>query len=265
MRISAFFILAFAFLAGISGFYLRVSELLNVFDQYTGLPARAAATTFWLIALSAAFLLIIIVFAIFVAARHQAPQGFENAFGTDPVFYPIIFVIIGLVWLAGTYLYYADIRAAAVTMQTIDIIFIALSALAAICITLFAIEMFQDSRRKTPFALSIVPTIFMCFWLILIYRQNASNPVLLSYVYQCLAFVAAALSFYFTSGFLYRKPAPGKAIVSYFATIYFCVITLADPHPLSVRLIICAILAANVIHAAMLISNLQRKVGYAVD
>jgi hypothetical protein len=258
MRISAFFILFFAFVTSVGGFYLRVSELLNVFDPFTGLPERGATTSLGLIILSVVFLLIILIFTIFVAVRHQSPKGFENAFGTDPLFYPIMFVIIGIVWLVGTYMFFADLRTAG-ALHIIDVCFAVLSAISAVCITFFAIEMFQDSRRKTPYTLSIVPTVFMCFWLILLYRQNASNPILLSYVYQCLAIVSAALSFYFTSGFLYDKPAPGKAVFTYFATIYFCTVTLADSHPLSIRLIFCSIIAANTIHAAMLISNLQRK------
>ena len=258
MRVSAFFMPFFAVLAGVGGFYLRLSELLNVFDPITGLPERNAATTFWLIALSVLFMSLVFIFAIIASARHKALPGFENAFGTDPFSYPVIFTIIGVAWLAGTYMYFADLNSMG-ALNIIDICFIVLSALAAISVTLFAIEMYQDSRRKAPYALSIVPTIFLCFWLILLYRQNASNPVLLSYVYQCLAIMTSALSFYFTSGFLYEKPAPGKAIFTYYAAIYFCSISLADDLPMSIRLIFGAIIAANIMHSTLLIRNLQRK------
>ena len=258
MRISAFFVPFFSLLAGVCGFFLRMSELSNVFDPVTGLPDRGAATTLWLISLSVAFLAPVIIFAVTLTFRHKAPRGFENAFGTDPVFYPVIFVLIGIAWIVGTYLYYSDISAS-LNMQMIEVYFIALSALAAICVTFFAIEMFQDSRRKAQYMLSIVPTIFFCFWLILTYRQNASNPVLLSYVYLCLALVSSALSFYFTSGFLYDKPGPGKATVAYCAAIYFCMVTLADDHHLSIKLILGAVIAANTVHLAMLLRNLQRR------
>ena len=248
----------FAILAGVGGYYLRTSERLNVFDPITGLADRNAATTLWLIVFSVAFLIAIIIFAIIAAARHKALVGFENAFGTDPLSYPIIFSLIGIVWLIGTFMYYSDLNSMG-EMTAIDIYFIVFSALSAISVTFFAIEMFQDSRRKAPFALSVVPTVFMCFWLILLYRQNASNPVLLSYIYQCLAIVASALSFYFTSGFLYDKPAPGKAIFSYYAAIYFCAVTLADDHHMSIQIIFGTLIIANIVHSSMLLRNLQRK------
>jgi len=248
----------FAILAGIGGFYLRLSERVNVFDPLTGLPERNAATTFWLMILSVVFMIFVIIFAIVAASRHKALPGFENAFGTDPFSYPVVFTLIGIAWLVGTYLYFSDLnRSGALTAN--DIYFIVFSTIAAFSVTLFAIEMYQDSRRKAPYALSVVPTIFLCFWLIMIYRQNASNPILLSYVYQCIAIMASALSFYFTSGFLYEKPAPGKAIVMYYASIYFCAIALADDLPLSIKIIYGSIIAANIVHSTLLIKNLQER------
>ena len=258
MRITAFFAPFFVVLAGVCGFYLRVSELLNVFDVNSGLPERNAATTLWLVVLSAAFALIVILFAIRVASKHKALSGFENAFGTDPLAYPIIFLITGILWIIGTYFYYSylSLRNA---LNTYDIIFIVFSAVSAISVTMFAIEMYQDSRRKISFVLSVVPTAFMCFWLIFMYKNNASNPILLSYIYQCLAIVASALSFYFTSGFLYGKPAPGKSIVAYYLAIYFCIVTIADNHHMGIKMIFVALIAVNLVHSTMLLRNLQRK------
>ena len=258
MRVSAFVVPFFAVIAGIGGLNLRLSELHNVFDTLTGLPYRNAATTTWLIILSAAFIFCIIIFAIKIAAKHKALPGFESAFGTDPIAYPIIFVIIGIVWITGSLMYFFYLNSNdAVTAN--DIYFIAFSVIAAASTTFFAIEMYKDSRRNAAYALCIIPTVFMCFWLIFLYRHNASNPVMLSYIYQCLAIVASALSFYFTSGFLYGKPAPGKSIVSYYAAIYFCFVALADNIPPGIKLIYSALIAINLVHATMLLKNLQRK------
>jgi len=258
MRITAFFAPFIVILAGICGFYLRVSELLNAFDINTGLPEKNSATTMWLAGLSAVFVLFVIIFAIKTASKHKSLTGFENAFGTDPLAYPIIFIVVGILWIAGTYFYYSYISLRNI-VSTYDIIFVVFSAISAISVTLFAIEMYQDSRRKISFALSVVPTAFMCFWLIFMYSSNASNPVLLSYIYQCLAIVASALSFYFTAGFLYGKPAPGKSIVAYYTAIYFGIVTLADNHDMGIKVIFFTLIVVNLVHSTMLIRNLQRK------
>ena len=259
MRIAAFFMPLFALLSGAAGFCLRMAELMNVFEARTGLPERGALLTYMLVVASVLFLIIMLLFSIYVAAKRTTQRGFENAFGTDPLTYPFALSIIGVLWLGATVKYFVDVTATgAVTMA--EIYFSGLSALSAICVALFAIEIYQDPRRKSTFALSIVPTLFMCFWLILLYRQNAANPILLSYAYQCLALIATALGFYFTSGFVYNKPAPGKTVFCYFAAIYFCFVTLADDHVTAVKLIFAAIIALNAVYCSKLIRHLYRKV-----
>jgi len=258
MRISAYLVPLLTILAGLIGYNLRLSERLNVLDTVTGLPYRNSPTTTWLIVLSVAFVLCIIIFAIRVSAKHKALPGFENAFGTDPTAYPIIFISIGLLWVVGTYLYFSDLSSS-YNITAIDIYFLAFSVISAVSITFFAIEMYQDSRRNTRYALCVLPTVFMCFWLIFVYRQNASNPILLSYIYQCIAIIASTLSFYFTSGFLYGKPAPARAIAAYYTAIYFCIVTLADDHHFGIKLIFIALIAANLVHSTMFMRNLQSK------
>jgi len=258
MRISSVFIPFFALLAGAGGFYLRLTELLNVFNKGAGLPQRGAPVTIALFVLTAVFLVFALLFSLRATARHRALEGFENAFGTDPLSYPVIFSLIGVAWVGATVRHFMELNATGIP-TVLQIYFLILSALAGISIAVFAIEMYQDPRRKIIYALSIIPTLFMCFWLILMYRRNSSNPVLLSYCYECLAIITAALAYYFTSGFVYGKPAPGKAIFTYLAAIYFCFITLADDHTPGVKIIFTAILTANVLYASMLIRNLRWK------
>jgi len=257
MRVSAFLLPLFSILAGIGGFLFRRSEHINVFDVITGLPVRDAPV-FGLAIYSLIFVIIVVVFAVRASIKHKALDGFESAFGTDPLLYPVIFVLIGMLWIAGTYLHFANI-AGNREISVDDILFITFSALSAISVTFFAIEMYQDSRRNAPYALSVVPTLFLCFWLILVFRDNSTNPTLISYSYQSLAIVASALGFYFTAGFLYGKPAPGRAIFAYNSAIFFSIITLADDHSFGITLLIYAIISANVVYSVMLIRNLQRK------
>ncbi|MCL2223089.1 MAG: hypothetical protein FWC20_06095 [Oscillospiraceae bacterium] len=258
MKILAVLVPLYAILAGLGGFLLRSRELANVFDPITGLPGRGALTTAVLIAFTLANLLAIGVFSAYIAAKRKPPTGFENTFGADPIFYPILFVLIGIVWLVGTYLIFDSLRLAG-ELSLSYMYFLILSGLAAICVSVFAIEMFQDCRRKASYALSLVPTVFLCFWLIISYIENATNPVLISYVYRIFAIATAALAFYFTSGFIYNKSAPGKAIASYYASIYFSAVTLADDIHIGQKLIFAAIIAASLIHLSVMLRHLSPK------
>jgi hypothetical protein len=144
-------------------------------------------------------------------------------------------------------------------MQNAEIYFAILSALAAISLMLFAIEIFKDPKQKLKFVLSIIPPLFMCFWILSLYRQNAANPVLLTYVYHFLALVSSLLGFYSTSGFVFGKSSPGKTIFFCLAAIYFCFTTLADPHAVGIRVIFGLLIAVNTVNSAMLIRRLTVK------
>jgi len=257
VRIAAFFMPFFAFLVGAVGFYIRRLELQTVFDS-AGLPERGAVLTYALIALAVVFFVFSLIFSIIVAARHSALKGFENAFGTDSLAYPFSFGLIGLIWLAVTFMYFLENRAGG-HLTLLTIYFSIFSALSAISASFFAVEMFNDPSRKSVFALSVIPTLFLCFWLVLVYRDNASNPILLSYGYQILAIIASALAFYFTSGFVYGKPAPGKTVFFYLMAIFFCFITIADGHNIMIRAIFGSILLMNLLYLYKLVRNLRRK------
>ena len=247
-----------AIFAGITGFFLRNTEIISVFDNATGLPERNAAVTLVLIVFTCVFMVAAIVFAVRTSMKYSALGRFDNAFGTDGFAYPVAVTVISVVWFVATVIRYLTLNSSGDVPAT-ELIFAILSALSAISSAFFAIEMYKNPRRKTVFALSIVPTLFMCFWLIMLYRENASNHVLLSYAYKCLAIMSATLGFYFTSGFVYGKSPVGKAIISYCASVYFCLVTLADDNPVPIKLIFGAIAAVNVIYSSMLVRNLQSK------
>ena len=258
MKISSAMMPLFALLAGVAGFYIRLQELWSVIDARTGLPQRGAALTLTLIALTVAFILLLLIFSICVSKRYKSPEGFEYAFGTEMLSYPVMFAIIGIIWIGASVKYYIDLSAAG-NATIIEIYFSAFSVLAAISTALCALVVYQGSVGKTKHALCVIPVLFMCFWLVLMYRENATNPVLLSYAYFCLAIMFATLGFYFTAGFLFNKPASGKTVFCSLTAVYFCLITLADKHVFSIKLIFFALIAINMIHSSMLIKNLEKK------
>ena len=248
----------FALLAGAAGCYLRFTELINVFDIITGLPEKWHKITLSLIALAAFFLLICLVFSARVGAKYASPKGFENAYGTESLAYPFVFTLFGLLWLGATIKHFMEANSSN-SLTASDMYFVVLSGLAALAALLFAIEIYQDPKRRTALVLSVIPILFMCFWLILLYKQNATNPILLSYCYYCLAIIATTLSFYYTAGFVFNKASPGRAIFIYLASIFLCFVTIADDHPLSIRLMLLAVMCINTVYSMMLIRNLEKK------
>ncbi|MCL2366821.1 MAG: hypothetical protein FWC75_07240 [Oscillospiraceae bacterium] len=253
MRIASFLMPFVAIVTGIAGFVIRKHELAYVFDAQTGLPERGSLITLVLIGLTVLFILAALIFSIVVSKRKVVDKGFENVFGTDSLSYPISFILFGLLWLWASIMYFVDFHSAG----NIRIIFSVMAAISAISVIFFAVEMYQDPRRKSVYALSVIPSLFTCLWLILVYRENAANPVLLSYAYQILAIIASTMGFYFTSGVVYGKPKHGKTIFSYLIAIFFCLVTLADAHNIMIRIMFCAMILISVACLHRLLRNLK--------
>ena len=259
MRISSFFIPLFVLLAGLAGALLRIEELSVVFDAVTGFPERNSTITLALVALSIFVIFVVIIYAVIAAVKCNVASDFDNAFGTDSFIYPTIYIVGGIVWLGATIVFFINLNVMS-GIETLDVVFTVFSAMSAISIMIFAVEVYKNPRRKLISMLSLMPTLFTCFWLVLIYRDNASNPVLLDYAYACLAMIFAALGFYFTSAFAFGKPAKIKPIVCYSAAIYFSFVKIVDDFPMSIKLIIGTIILLNFFNLSALLRNLQKKI-----
>ena len=258
MRKCAPLILLFSLCGGGAGFLLRKYQLMTAYEPLSGLPARGAQATILSNTLTLYFFLIVLAFAVFASLRYKTPADFENTFCVNAIIYPVVNVLIGGLLMCGAVMHLVNLRVAEI-LRTIDIYFVVILILAAASIILSAVELFQNPRHKFVYALSIAPIAFLCFWLIMLYRANAATPVLLEYVYPCLAIMFSTLSFHFTAGFLFGSPSSGKAIVAYCGTIYLCGAALAENFDTGIILIFCALIAYAAIHLFMLTRTLQRK------
>ena len=239
-------------------FYLRTIELTTVFEPLTGLNERGAPLTVGLITLTVAFIIFALVFSRRVGAKHKSPEGFFGAFSTNSYVYLFSLSTIALVWGGATAIYAISHNAAG-TFQTVELYYTVLSAISALCLLVFAIEVFRAPNRKSTMFLILPAIIFATFWLVLIYRDNASNPILLSYSYYALAVIFTALSFYYLAGFVFSKPSPGRTTFVSLCAVFFCFITLADTHSFGIKLIFSTIIILNLLHMVMLLKNLQTK------
>jgi hypothetical protein len=106
---------------------------------------------------------------------------------------------------------------------------------------------------------SIIPPLFFCFWLILVYKDNVANPVILRFAYQCLALAAGALGAYFSAGFVFGKAAAGKTLFSFLVTIFFSAVVLADEMPTPAKIIYAVTLVGSFMNAVVLLRNLRGK------
>ena len=260
MRISALVMPLSTLFLGLIGFSLRLTERRYVFDVLD-LPERGAVTTHLLFVATAIFITMAFAFCQVALLKHRSLQRFDLAFGTNTIFYPFATLIVGILWAIGTSAYFAELHNFEL-MNFNNGLFIFLSVFSIFAVVVFPVQIFQDTVRKQSYAICMIPVVFLGHWLIVIYSENLTNPILLSYAYQIVAIVSAILSFFFTAYFLYRKPVSGVAVMSYLFTIYFGMVILADGLPMGMNLIIIAIVIHSLVHSFMLINSLVSKRAY---
>lgn len=258
MRKGVIFMPLAAFAAGVAGFFIRRTELGTVFDEATGLAERNAPVSMILIALSVAVFLAFAMVSYFIGSKYKAVNDYVHAFSPAGFSYLAIFFILGFCWLASDIMYFLDLQAVGV-FAVIDMIYVIMSALSAVSIIFLARAAYRRRAGAELLLFGVIPSVFLCFWLILLYKQNAANPVLLEYSYQTLAISAAALSFYFSAGFVFKKTAAGKLLLSMLLTVYFGMVVLADNTGLPQKVLFGVLVASQLVNMAVFLKNLKSK------
>ena len=243
---------------GIAGGFLRQRELATVFDPVTGLAQRGASVTIMLIALSVAAAVIYIAASYIIGRKYTAHKDYTLSFGSITVPTLSVLILAGLLWLAASLKIFLGMNSGDIVLIA-DLIFCGFSALSAISVIVLAVLAFKSSKGPGVLFFSVIPSLFLCLWLVLLYKQNATNPVRLDYCYQCLAIAAAVLSFYFSAGCYFGKASAPKTIFSYMITLFFGTVTLFDSFPIELKCIFAAILTITIIHAVPYISNLTPR------
>jgi len=250
-------VLPFAALAlGAAGFFLRRAELAAAFEPsgfakpHEPLTIALAALTVLVIVLSAAA-------AAVIRGRYQAEPKFERAYRMGAVTLLMGF-LSGLAFLAGAAARSLELFRAG-DVSTHQYIFIALGAISGFALLFLTRAAFTGRFAGGLSYVSVGPTLFFCFWLILIYRENAANPVLLSYAYLVLAACACAFLFYIWAGYAFGKAYTGKTAFGHLAAVYFTALVQAEEMPLWARLFFGASLVFAFFTGARFFGNLKQR------
>ena len=97
-------------------------------------------------------------------------------------------------------------------------------------------------------------------WLIVSYQEHSGDPIILDYVYQLFAVIAAVLGCYFLSGFGFGRGRPAAAFFSAEA-MYFALVTLADTHEPAFMLLYAGYFFYFAASTVALLFNLGRPLG----
>ena len=244
-----FLLPALALGGGLAGLALRLWELSSAFEADTGLPVAGAPATLVLAGFSAAVLLALVLLCRGTGRGFQGSydEAFQAA-GSTPyltVMVAAAFLMAGsgvlLLAQAGGVLS-ESLAASAGTGLGLSGLFqlllsvgrellLAILALAsAASLFLLGKNNYKGEGKGERSGCLLTPAYTACVWLIVSYLDHSGDPIVLDYVYQLFAVVAAVLGSYFLAGFGYQRPKGFPAAFFSLAAMYFCLVTLADRH-----------------------------------
>lgn len=258
MRKSAVAISILAMIAGVIGCLLRLTEIRYGFEEVTGFARSNYSVTVTLAVLSVIVIIGAVIVGVVLTGRMKAVDEFTRAFAPKSVLYIVTSLVLGCVWLIADILHYLQLNKSG-ALTVLDAIFLLLSLLSALSLIVVAMGAYKGKSGGGLLLLSMVPSLFYCFWLIVLYKNNASNPVVLQYSYESLAIAAAALSSYFVAGFVFKKAVTGKTIFSFIVTIFFCTLVLADSVSLPTKMIFGVTALNTFINTVVFLRNMVTK------
>ncbi len=254
MRKLKFSALILTVIMGIAGFVLRRYELLHVFEEDTGLPTRGAPVTTALIILSCAALAAGIIIAILAGKCEPGSYGEAMYKGTwDFVLAAasgiavVLGAVVGVISAAG-----------AGRMGIAELVQIILALAAGISMAVCAWKGVRRGDTNGLRLAAIVPAVFLCYWMILAYKDHSSDAVLLDYVYMLLAMAAGALYYYYSAGFAFNKPMFRRTVCCAVVTVFFAAAAAADMESAANRIIFAAIAVNALTGLFSLLSYKQR-------
>lgn len=223
--------LLLALLGGVGGFFLRRWELATVFEE-TGLAVLWSAPSLVLIALS---VVLAAAFVLLIRKPIHSLTDYSEAFsakGSWPY--------LALMALAAAMLLFSGVLGLRAGLYAYCGLLCKLMNLMCIVSFLCVLAASLRSFRGKTFRYSLVllaPGYTLCLWLVFSYQQRAADPVVLDYMYELLAIICTLIGLYFTAGFSFGRPKfRGCALFSLLG-LYFSMVTLADAHALSDKLL----------------------------
>ena len=243
-----------ALAGGVGGFFLRRWELATIFDS-NGLATLWSTPSLLLIALS---VVLAIGFILLVRKPAYLPADYNQGFSAQNnwlylmamAFAACAMLMAGILGLRSHMLF-----APGQLLTTLTDLFCLLSFF---CVLSAALDNFRGSTQRFDLLL-LAPGYTFCLWLVCSYQEQAADPVVLDYVYQILAIICSLIGMYFSAGYSFGRPKFRRCAVFNLLGIFFTLVTLAEPHSMTDRLMFLFALLYQLANLTVLLYHTYRS------
>ena len=258
-----------AIVGGAIGFFLRRLELATAFEPDTGLPIPDMPVTWALI--SAAVAVVLLLLCLGVGKGFEG--GYDQAFrARDAAPYMMgmtagafLTAAAGVLLLLKLPRLYAEASLETSGFPMFSLVPMVLLAVLCLCsawsVLMLGKNNYRGEEKGKYSAWLLIPAYTCCMWLIVSYQEHSGDPIILDYVYQLFAVIAAVLGCYFLSGFGFGRSRPAAAAFFSAEAMYFALVTLADAHEPAFLLLYAGCFFYFAASSVALLYNLGRPLG----
>lgn len=214
----------FAALAGAVGGYLRISE--QAAYEPSGLAIPGDPYRLAVIIISGVVLLAAIVISVGLVSSARRDSALVFIRPERPVSL-VYFASLGAFSLGALFEILGCIGDYSAT-RLISGILLFFAAVGMI-MTAFLMARADFSSDYSMFVL--IPTFWAAYYLILHFRAETQNPVMISYIFEISALVFLVLTFFFQAGILFRRRYQRRCFFSAVMCLYLCILCLISDAP----------------------------------
>ena len=247
-------ILGVTAVGGAIGLFIRWLQNTAIFDAETGL-ARANAPVSWFFVIYCVAVLITQLVLSLRLRYCRAETDYGRAFaGRSPVF-PILGAVLGCLTALG-----GLICLLGAFSSPYAVLLFLLSLLAVFMgLAMVWLALRGGKNGAAACLCTAVPVLFYCFWLIVSYKENSSNPVLWSYCTEILAISAQVLAWFFVAGYAFGRAKPVKTLFFCQLAAFLSIVAMADARPFGRQLLLLCPALMLLGLAVLLVRNLRRN------
>lgn len=222
-----------AVIGGVGGFFLRRWELATAFEA-NGLAIPWMPATIVLIVLS---IILALAFALLCRGSKHELKDYGGAFSARGSWAYLVVTALAAacLLLAGVYGLADELGEGA--PHLLRLLLWAMCIVSFFCVLVVVLNNFRAQGRKYSLVL-LAPAYTCCLWLVSAYQQRSADPVVLDYVYELFAIICTLLGLYFTAGFSFERAKVWRCAFFSLLSVYFGIVTLADGHDRSTRLLL---------------------------
>ncbi len=257
MRKYAWFFIGYTCVFGAAGTFVRWLQGLVVPEVDTGLYTPGSGLSVCLVLVCLAFAVGLFILALRLR-RYAAYPDYASALNGHTIAVPVLGCAFALITAVGGILLLAGASGTAFPVLTRILGILVLATAVSLPVLAGAIPASKSGEGMIRLC-TFVPTAMFCFFLIVAYKEESSNPIIWAIAFEFLAIAACTLAYYYLAGYAFGRPRPRHCAFFCCLAAFFCLITLADSMPLAYQLIFTGCGGMLALSAWSIVRNLQER------